>query len=86
MSAVYTTQTDGAKGKLDGIRALVPKSDERKRAVKEFLDCHPRIRQRAAQRADVDSSMVSKVLHGAATSEPVVTALLAEISLSEGAD
>jgi len=83
MNTGYTTPTDGAKSELDVIRALPLKSDERKRAVKEFLDSHPRIRQRTAHRAMVDSSMVSKVLHGAAISEPVVTALLAEMSLSE---
>ncbi len=90
MSEAYNKQA--GDGELTAINSLPSKSDKRFLAVRRFLKENPGLVQRAAQRAEVHDSMVSKVLHGVATSAKVMDAVqwcldnpeLAEISQEAG--
>lgn len=64
--------------RLADVRRHEPGTGERKRAVKRYLADHEDIRNRVAARANVDVTMVSKVLHGTGTSEKAEKALVAE--------
>lgn len=61
--------------RLTDIKAIPKDTPERREAIRAYLRNHPGILKRAAKRAKVHPTMVSKVLHGVATSEPVEKAI-----------
>jgi hypothetical protein len=63
------------------IKVLPQGSDERRAAIRAFLSAHPGIISRAADRAEVGKTMVSKVLNAKAVSRKVEAAILAEESV-----
>ena len=56
----------------------LPPGPKRRERVRQYLSTHRGIRERAANRASVGTTMVSKVLHGSAVSSKVEEALMAE--------
>jgi len=63
------------------IKALPPESPKRREAVRSYLILQRGSKgftRRVAERAGVNPTMVSKVLHGTAVSDPVERAIFAE--------
>jgi hypothetical protein len=67
-----------ASASLAQIKALPPDSPERREAVRNFLRDHPNLRKNAAERVNVDPSVVSRVLHGSHEREDIDKAIEAE--------
>ena len=70
--------TNAVEVSLAQIKELPPDSPERREAVRTYLRQFPNLRKNAAQRADVDPSLISMVLHGHRDNEEILKAIDAE--------